>query len=152
MKKKFALKSIAFVVVLVVFMSIGAGSLFAQEQAQEQNQESFMQGFGNSLHKGFGIISEMIEKMLGLSKEEIRSEIQEGKTLSEIAQENNVSTEEIEEAVISSRRERFALAVQNGCLTPEEAEERLTRMKEKFQQRMGNRSNGGNGFGFGCKR
>ena len=64
MKKKFALKSIAFVVVVVVFMSIGAGSLFAQEQVQEQNKESFMQGFGNSLHKGIGIISEMIKRSL----------------------------------------------------------------------------------------
>lgn len=151
MRKRWGAKTVAFILALAVFMSIGASSVFGQEQIEGQKQESFINNFGNSLHKGFGIISEMIEKMLGLNKEEIRYEIQQGKSLSEIAKEQNVSTEEIEQAIIENRRERFQQAVQKGCLTQEQAEERIRLMQEKNQQRM-NRSMGGNRFGFGCNR
>jgi hypothetical protein len=152
MKKRSVIKMVAFVLALALFMSIGAGSVFAQEQSGGQKQESSFNNFGSSLHKGFGIISGMIEKMFGLNREEIRSEIQEGKSLALIAEEKNIDTQEIEQAIIENRRERFQQAVQKGCLTSEQAEQRLRFMQEKIQQRMSNRSMSGNRFGFGCNR
>lgn len=75
-------------------------------------------------------ILEDLTDVLGLSVEEIRTALQDGQTLVDIAEANGVSTEELVDAVVSTMEQRLDGEVENGRLTEEEAAEKLERAEE----------------------
>jgi hypothetical protein len=66
-----------------------------------------------------------VTEATGLSGDEIRALLDEGKTLAEIAEENGVDPDEISGAVLDTLAEHLATQVSEGHLTQEEADQLL---------------------------
>lgn len=84
-------------------------------------------GHGN---RGFG--SEVVQETLGLSSEEIRAGIQEGKTLSDLAEEQGVSVDDLAAAMVDAAQERIDSAVEEGRIDADEAAEKIAELEERI--------------------
>ncbi|GIK42051.1 MAG: hypothetical protein BroJett011_58840 [Chloroflexota bacterium] len=85
---------------------------------------------------------------LGLTTQELLTELQAGKTIAEVAAEKNVAVDDIVEAVVASRTERLNQLVTDGQLTQEQADAMLTLMKANITERINAEWPAG-GFGRG---
>jgi transposase len=104
-------------------------------------------GFGRG-----GANSAAIAKALGITEAELRTEIQAGKTIAQIAQAKGVSISTVVDAVVAAETERLKQAVTDGKLTQAEADAKIANLKtnlpNQFQQTMplpGKRGPGGRG-------
>ncbi len=89
----------------------------------------------------------VIIEQLGISGEELRAELQAGKSIADVAAEQGVSLDAIEDALMSQLSEKLAERVANGDMTQEEADEKLaeasTRIEERLTQPGGQRGQRG---------
>jgi hypothetical protein len=128
-------------------------------------------GFGGHRHWGHGPFGgpfahfpsfESAASYLGLTEEELRSELADGKSLGEIAKEQGKTVDGLVQALVDAATERIDQAVEDGKLTAAQAadlkkglEERITELVSRepglhrgFPRRHGYHF-GQPGFGFG---
>lgn len=82
---------------------------------------------------GFGLrgdIAEDVSEVLGLSTEEIRSQLADGQSLADIAATQGVDTQRVVDAIVGSLQERLDAAVEAGRLTEDEAAEKAEDVAE----------------------
>ena len=106
---------------------------------------------GDARHGGFGLrgaIADEVSQVLGLSAEEIRSQLAAGSSLADIAADQGVETQAVVDAIVASIQERIDAAVADGRLTEDEAAERADDIAEHAAD-MVERSFDGMGAGFG---
>jgi polyhydroxyalkanoate synthesis regulator phasin len=89
-------------------------------------------GFG---HGGFafgpgGDLSTLADS-LGIEEDELRSELEDGKTIAEIAEEQGVDVQDVVDAIVAAQQERLDEAVADGDLTQEQADELLAGAEER---------------------
>lgn len=151
MKKRMAIGFVIFITVTALVMTMGISSLFADTLAEENNEQSFISMCGNSIQKGFGVISEAIQKLFGMSREEIQEQRQEGNSLLEIAESKNITAENLIGTMLQAKKDRLEEAVENGYLTQEQANDRLELFEERIEEKINNDNCGFNGqkAGFG---
>ena len=82
--------------------------------------------------QGISIITEQ----LGMTREELRTELQAGKSIADVAAEQGVSLDTLENALIEPLSEKLAERVANGDMTQEEADEKLAQARERIQERL----------------
>jgi predicted DNA-binding protein YlxM (UPF0122 family) len=83
--------------------------------------------------RGWGDAQEILEtvaEVLGLTPEDLTSELQSGKTLGEVAEAEGVDTQAIVDAVYAQVAETLQQAVEDGRLTQEQADQILERLAE----------------------
>lgn len=66
---------------------------------------------------------------LGITRDELVTQLQEGKTLGEVADARGVDRQKVRDAVVAAYTQRLDSAVQNGALSREQAD----RLLERFQ-------------------
>lgn len=71
-----------------------------------------------------GGIAESLSDVLGLSTEEIRTELAAGSSLAQIAESQGVEVQAVIDAIVTERQERLDAAVEGGRITEEQAAER----------------------------
>ena len=147
MKKKIAVGLGTSIVVIVLIMTMGLSSLFADTQSEQDNDQSSICRCGEAVEKGFGVIAEAMQKLLGMSREEIQEERQEGSSLLEIAESKDVTAEELTETILEAKKYRLEEAVEEGCLAQAQADERLELMEERIEEKINNSNCGFGGFG-----
>jgi polyhydroxyalkanoate synthesis regulator phasin len=86
-------------------------------------------------HPGFlfgpgGNLSTLAES-LGIDEDELRSELQDGKTIAEIAEEQGVDVQDVIDDIVAAQRERLDEAVADGDLTQDEADEILAGAEDR---------------------
>ena len=88
-------------------------------------------GFG---HHGFGWHADLstVAESLGITEEELRSAIEGGQTLAEVAAEQGVAVETVVDAIVATQQERIAEEVAAGDLTQEQADELLADAEERI--------------------
>jgi lambda repressor-like predicted transcriptional regulator len=82
-------------------------------------------GFGMFGMKGWGgdvNIMNVVAKALGLEQTALQTELQNGKTIAQLAKEKNVSTDTIVNAIVAAYKTSLDLAVTNGYLTQTQAD------------------------------
>lgn len=110
-------------------------------------------GFGHHGRGGghhFGGL-EAAATYLGLTEDELRDQLQDGKTLAEVAKDEGKTAAGLVDAVVASAEEKIDQAVEDGRLT----EERATELKDGLEERItglvngevGDRRFGPGGFG-----
>jgi hypothetical protein len=70
--------------------------------------------------RGGGMLAASV---LGLSPEELRSQVQAGKSLAQIAQDKGISRDDLKSRLIAVQKARLDQAVANGRLTSEQAQQ-----------------------------
>lgn len=110
-------------------------------------------GHGNrGGHGKSGFASDVVTETLGLTSEEIRAGIQEGKTLSDLAEEQGVSVDDLAAAMVDAASERIDAAVEEGKIDADAADEKKAELEERIDgvlngelsEREGQRGNRGN--------
>jgi hypothetical protein len=89
-------------------------------------------GFG---HRGFllgpgGDLSTLADS-LGIDEDRLRSDLEDGKTIADIAEEQGVDVQDVVDDIVAAQRERLDEAVADGDLTQEEADEILAGAEER---------------------
>ena len=127
--------------------------VITQEQAGQmlsRMEDGFgpgMMGFGRSKRGHFGgrtvrwmgSGNEFLAEQLGMTADELASELEAGKTIAELAEEKGV---DLQAAQIEAMKERIQQAVEDGTMTQEQADWMLQGLEQGFMP-------GGCGFGFG---
>lgn len=150
-ERKFTMKNKMLIVIggllaaLLVVGVVGATSVYAQEPANMLQHGRGPGGGG----RGFGLSDAALEaaaKVLGMTADEVKSALQGGKTLQDLAIEKGVAIEDVQAAIqavrVTEMREQIVQAVADGTMTQEKADWLLEGLDKGF---MG----GGNGFGRG---
>jgi uncharacterized protein (DUF433 family) len=109
-------------------------------------------GFGFGHRFGLGAGLDTIAGALGLTPEELKEALRDGKSLEELAQDANISLDEVVDAIVSEGEKQIDEAKDAGRLTDEEA----TAVKERLRALAERVANGGvpglgrlGRFGFG---
>lgn len=98
-------------------------------------------------------------KAIGISEEQLRTELRAGASLADVAKAHNVDVQKVIDALVAEKEAKLAEAVKNGRITQAEAD----RIKADLTQRITDRVNGtfaphkhglghGHGPGFGPPR
>jgi hypothetical protein len=148
-------KKIVFIVALVAALAVialaGAGLAFAQGPTSPAPGYGCCGGWGmrggwGGWH-GMGLMDALAE-LSGLEPTELYAEMQEGKTLLEVAQAHGISAEGLVEAALASRAEVLQQRIEAGYLTQEQADWMLEHMEEEMLEHL----EAGVSPGLGCWR
>ncbi len=122
--KRIVTFGLAFMLVLTMGLGL-VGAVSAQGPngvvTPEENGSLPGRAWGH-VRAGLGVVSDVIEDLIGLTRDEIHALRLEGKTLSEIANEQGVTDQELIDAIVTARTEVIDQAVADGDLTQEQAE------------------------------
>ncbi len=129
-----------------------SGTTTPPAQGQDQAQPPAAgQRPGRGQRMGMGGEFQVIADALGVDVATLRTEMQSGKTIADIAKEKNVELTTIVDAVVAKAQENLTTAVTDGRLTQEQADAQIALLKanlnvmftKSFMQGAGNRP----GFG-----
>jgi hypothetical protein len=93
-------------------------------------------GHGHGGRPGFD--GEVLAGLLGIDAETLRTELQGGKTVAEIATEQGVDVQTVIDALVAEATSHLQLAVDNGRLTQEEADAKLVDLTARITDRVNN--------------
>ncbi len=86
--------------------------------------------------KGCGKNFEAVAEILGMEADEIRAQLDEGMSLADIAEANDVDPDELVDAMVAAATERIDEKVAEGDLTDEEAAEKLAEKSERIEDKV----------------
>ncbi len=142
---------LGIVTLVIAVLAITAAAVAAQTpdssqppaQGQDQGQRP-----GRGQRMGMGGEFQVIADALGVDLATLRTDLQSGKTIADIAKEKNVELSTIVDAVVAERQTALATAVTDGRLTQEQADAQITLLKanlntlftQQLDQQLGNRT------------
>ena len=107
-------------------------------------------GFGHHVHFFGGL--DAAATYLGLTEAELRTELEEGNTLGEIAEAENKTVDGLVAAMVAAAKADLAEAVEDGRLTDAQRDEIVASLEQRIMDKVNGelRGPGGRGFpGFG---
>lgn len=160
MKRKKLLIVLAVVVPIVLLVAGLAGAVAYAKNSMPMSPMFFgwqgSEGEDFGPREGFGwmhdsSVCETVTEILGLSHDELRAELQAGKSLAEIAKEQGVEIEAVNDAINAAVEQ----AIADGLLSREQADWLLERLEEGsfpggWGRGFGHRWGGGNHPGGEC--
>lgn len=150
-KKLLIILAIAIPIVLLVVGLAGAAVVFARSTPMmppipfvwQGGEEGGFGPHGGGFGQMFGSsVCDAVTEALGLTHDELVAELQAGKSLSEIADEQGVEVDAVTEAMSAAVEQ----AIEDGTLTQEQADWLLEILEQGFPMGMGR------GFGHGRGR
>jgi len=104
-------------------------------------------------HRGFGHFGlrglDAAASYLGLTEEQLRSELEGGKTLAQVAQAHGKSAQGLVAALLADAKKRVDAAVAAGRLTQSQANDLLNGLRDRITSRVNSRApEGAAPFGF----
>jgi len=108
-------------------------------------------GFGRGGFGYQGTMPGILAEELGMTLDELRAALAEGKTVAEIAAQQGVALEDLVAALVAERADDLSQAVADGRLTQEQADEMLEEMTEHLTSQLENIGLGGYGGGCGMR-
>ena len=89
-------------------------------------------GFGHFGHFGFFGRFEAAADYIGITEAQLRTELESGKTLAQVAQDHGKSVDGLVDALVANAKEKLDSAVSAGRLTKTQADEMLSDLKERI--------------------
>jgi hypothetical protein len=106
--------------------------LIDEDQAAAIREHEGRMGIGPRFRKGIGPLGELdhqvlLAEALGIPLETLEADLAEGKTIRDLIEEYEVDIDSFREVMESTRTEALEQAVEDGVITPEQAEKLLER-------------------------
>ncbi len=89
-------------------------------------------GFRGGMRERMGANLETAAKALGISEDDLKAELKDGKTLAEVAKEKGVDKQKVIDALVAEAKARGAEAVKAGKITQAQADEHLENATERI--------------------
>lgn len=101
--------------------------------AAGKNDSGQLKRIGQGWHLGWlgGNGFEQKAQLLGITAEELKTQIKSGKTFAQIAAENGLTEEQFRAKMLESMKQRLDQLVSEGRITQEEADRKLQLMQER---------------------
>ncbi len=99
----------------------------------ERGQENIVPGPGRMMGLGAGIDLQVAAQALGMSEADLRTELESGKTLAQVAQEKGVATQTLVDALLAEPKADLAQQVTDGKITQAEADKILANLTNRIQ-------------------
>ncbi len=103
--------------------------------------------------RGFGGNLDAVATALGLTADELKTELEAGKTIAAIAAEKSVAVQTVIDVLVSDRKTKLAEELAAGTITQEQYDTKLAEAVEHATQHVNGvlplRGEGGRGRGFG---
>jgi hypothetical protein len=99
-------------------------------------------GPGRSVRELFGVRQAMIDaaaKALGLTTDELRTQMRSGQTLAQLAQAHNTTEQAVKDVALVAAKAQLDLAVTTGTLTQEQADAIYARLQQEGLELGGHR-------------
>jgi prefoldin subunit 5 len=109
---------------------LGPGLFFGGPKGDGERGFGFGFGFGPGLGFHFGEKLDAAAEYLGVTDDELREALQNGKSLAEIAEEKGKSVDGLKDALLAEAQTRLDEAVADEKLTREQADRILERLRE----------------------
>lgn len=130
--------------------AVAAGNLTPGQAAKLKERIAKANGLGLGTKRGFGEKRQALVKrlgakvkrlgtaaeFLGLTREELRAELESGKTLAEVAVAQGKTVDGLVTAVLAPAKERLAKAVAAKRLTQQRADELVEKLEQRVQKRI----------------
>jgi hypothetical protein len=100
-------------------------------------------------HLGKHLALDVAASTLGMTEAELLTELREGRSLADVAEEKGVSLETLKSELQKAAEERLAQAVEDGRLTQEEADEKKAELAERIADAVEREGLPGRGHGHG---
>jgi ribosomal protein S20 len=84
--------------------------------------------------RGHGPKLDAAAQALGISAEDLREQLRDGKTIAQVAQERNVNVQTVIDSMVAEANARIDQKVQEGDLTAEEANEKKADLEERITE------------------
>ena len=126
-------KKISIALLVVAFLAAGvAGAAYASVDTPVVQDEPYTGHRGPGGGGGFPHRPPLdgIAEDFGMTVDELKAELEAGKTIEEIAEEQGV---DLDALALEKAEERLAQAVEDGKMTQEEADEKLEAIKESIE-------------------
>ena len=91
---------------------------------------------GRGGHGGGWFGGEAAATALGISVDDLRTELRAGKSIAQVAEEKGVAIDTVIAAIVAERTERIVAKVTAGDLSREEADEKLADLTERVTERV----------------
>jgi len=88
--------------------------------------------------RGHGPKLDAAAKALGMSTDELRQQLQGGKTIAQVAQDRNVDKQKVIDAIVKDAQDHIDQAVKDGKLTADQANERKANLKDRITSLVDN--------------
>ncbi|RPI48142.1 MAG: hypothetical protein EHM56_14110 [Chloroflexi bacterium] len=93
-------------------------------------------GFGGMMAGSQSSLLSVAAEELGLTVEELTAELQDGKTIADVASENGVEPQAVVDAFVAQRADWLAQAVADGRISQEQADWMLEHMQEQVLEHL----------------
>ena len=149
MTRRLKLLGLSLGVVALLALTVGS-TVFADTPEGDDSTQAYCAGYG--FHGEEGVCVDAASELLGLTREEICEQRQEGKSLVEIAAAQGVSEDELVETIMAAKGEAVQSGVEADTLTPEQAELILQQMEQRTRLAVNRTTTGpaewrGSGYG-----
>ena len=114
----------------------GSTSAFAQDDVPDdttttESETTSPERDGEGCNKLAGLA-----ETLGLDAEELRTSLDSGMSLADVAEAEDISVDDVVDALLGQRTERIEGAVEDGRITEEEAAEKLADAEERITEQV----------------
>jgi len=82
--------------------------------------------------RGHGPGLDAAAKALGVSTDDLRGQLRDGKTIAQVADDRNVDKQKVIDAMVADATDHIDQAVQDGKLTADQANERKSGLKDRI--------------------
>ena len=136
MSRKLSILGIAALVVIGLFVT--AGVAFAQGPVDEAPAPSHIYGMRGAIRFGGagGSMLNVVADLLDMTPGELIAQIQDGKTLLEVAEDHGLTAEDLADAMLATRIEVIQAMVETGRITQEQADRMIETMAERMLSRI----------------
>lgn len=91
---------------------------------------------GQSIRDAGGRLVDIVAELTGLTVEEVQAQRAEGESVSDIAEANGVSTQDVVDEALAVRKDVLDAKVADGSITQEQADAAYAQMAERIQERV----------------
>lgn len=121
--------------------AVAAGEITQDQADRMQDRLDRTGGFGGMGRMGRGLGGESLlltvaAEKLGMTEDELRTSLRDGKTIAGLAEERGVDTQVITESYLAQWKEKLDAQVADGTLTQEEADAKLAEKTEALPERL----------------
>jgi hypothetical protein len=118
--------------------------------SDSQTAFAYCGGFGGMMGQGAGLVTNQMANLLGTTVTDLRTQLNSGKTLADIATAKGVSQDQVVQTIMAPFKDQMSLILKNDYITQDRIDSMTQQMQARVQTMITTKLNSTdeNGWGF----